>query len=81
MKIEFAIKTDVNGKVGTGAPKNIVFEDVGNNMNDRPTWVESKAAGASLYKATFTNYKGEKLEDLPSVYINKEDIKRLAKAS
>ena len=76
MKIEFAIKTDVNGKVGTGAPKNIVFEDVGNNKVERVG-----TAGATLYKATFTNYKGEKLEDLPSVYISKEDIKRLAKAS
>lgn len=75
MKIEFAIKTDVKGEVATGA-KNIVFEDVGNK------WVERVGtAGATLYKATFTNYKGEKLEDLPSVYINKEDIKRLAKAS
>ena len=34
MKIEFAIKPDVKGEVATGA-KNIVFEDVGNNMNNR----------------------------------------------
>jgi len=74
MKIEFAIKMDVGNLVGTGA--RILFEDVGNKGVERVG-----TAGATLYKATFTNYKGEKLEDLPSIYINKEDIKRLAKAS
>ena len=80
MKIEFAIKTDVNGNIVRDnllcGAEHIAFEDVGNNKVERVG-----TAGATLYKATFTNYKGEKMEDLPSIYINKEDIKRLAKAS
>lgn len=74
MKIEMRAKTlnGVNGgAIGAGVLKsvhNVMFEDLGNGHTE-------------VYKVSFTDYKGNEISELSPLYVDKADIKRLAKAS
>ena len=74
LKIEMRAKTlnGVNGgAIGAGVLKsvhNVMFEDLGNGHTE-------------VYKVSFTDYKGNEISELSPLYVDKADIKRLAKAS
>ena len=70
MKIEIKTTAEkaTNGKAVINAA-NVTFEDVGNGSD------------AKMYRVSFTNYKGNVIAELPTLYVDKADIKRLAKAS
>ena len=62
------MRIEIKVKGGKSSARNLVFEDIGKGNG-----------GEGMYKMTLQDHKGEDVA--PEVYIDKEDIKRLAKAS
>ena len=62
------MRIEIKVKGGKSSARNLVFEDIGKGNG-----------GEGIYKLTLLDYIGN--EVAPEVYIAKEDIKRLAKAS
>ena len=62
------MRIEIKVKGGKSSARNLVFEDIGKGNG-----------GEGIYKLKLLDHTGN--EVAPEVYVDKEDIKRLAKAS